>query len=103
MNYNNELLLGILKDAKGEISECFNRHINIVQKYEDEKSKNAILAAAKVSSSSMPDGLTNIAAANDGKAPSQIAAAQLRETANSVDRALERWINELTNNFREYH
>ena len=92
MNKENELLLGLLKDAKTEISACFGRHIARIDDYADRKSKHDTQAAAKASPSPKLDGLKDIAAANEAKAPSLAATFQLQELANSVDRALEKWI-----------
>ena len=98
MNKDNDILLGLLKHAKTEISDCCSRHIVLIDEYEKRKSKYDTLAAAKASPSSNLDGLKDIVAATDGKAPSQAATFQLQELADSVDRALENWINEWIKN-----
>ena len=97
MNEENQTLLRLLKVAKAHISECFGQEIDRVQKYEDEKLKNETLATAKIEHSSMTEGLKNIVAARDAKAPSQSAIYQLQQIADAVDQALEKLINETTN------
>jgi len=98
MDNENKTLLRLLKDARSEISQCFSQYIGRIDGYEDTNSKDDTLAAATVTPSSMLDGLKDIAAAIEGKALSQAASFQLQDIANSVDRALEKWISGLTNN-----
>ena len=90
-----------MKHAKTEISDCFSRHIVLIDEYEDRKSKHDTLAAAEVTPSSELDGLKDIVAAIGAKAPSQAATLQLQEIANSVDRTLENWISQWTSNSAE--
>ena len=94
MNEENQTLLRLLKVAKAHISECFDQEIDLVQKCEDEELKNETLAASKIVHSSIAERLNNVVAAHDERAASQSATFQLQQIANSVDRALEKLINE---------
>ena len=85
---SHEILLGLLRDAKGEISKCFNQQIKLVQDCEEKSKKETVRGELNKAHLSLGAGLNAVVDAAADNASVQIAITQLEEISTTTDELL---------------